>query len=384
MGRGEELPGLSSVRTNIMADEGWVLSVDLFRGVVMFLLIGKVTGLYDLLAGPAFEGTWVHALGLQFRHHPWHGLRLWDLGQPFFLFISGVAMVYSYGRRFERGESRKSTLGRALRRSFLLVVLGWALYLIGSEGGGGGFKGAFLFDILPQLGFASLIAFFLLKRPAWVQISAAAGLVALTELLYRFGPGRGPGGPFVPGRNFGAAVDTALFGAASEDGLVTFNMVPATAFAVMGLLAARMLRSGRPPKKILLGLAGTGLAGVAAGLALDPLTPVVRPVSTSSFVLVCGGLAFLSLALGYWLIDVMRFRERSVFFVVVGMNPVFIYIFALSGGGDWLRRLVAPFTMAFSGWVGEWPAMALTSFAVWGLMWGLCCWLYRRKIFIRV
>jgi predicted acyltransferase len=91
-----------------------VLSIDLFRGVAMFLLIGGVTGLYDLLLVPQFKGTLIYALGLQFQHHPWEGLTLWDLGHPFFLFISGAAMVFSYGRRWEKGESWRATLGRAV------------------------------------------------------------------------------------------------------------------------------------------------------------------------------------------------------------------------------------------------------------------------------
>ncbi len=373
---------MSGEARNVMAREGRVLSVDLFRGVVMFLLIGKVTGLYDLLAAPALDGTAVHALGLQFQHHPWHGLRLWDLGQPFFIFISGVAMVFSYEKRWEGGESWRATLGQALRRAFLLFAVGWALYLVGSEPGS--FKGAFLFDILPQLAFASLVAFLLIRRPAMTQIGVALGLVVLTELLYRLWPVIGFDQPFTAGHNFGSWVDTALFGATSEESLVTFNLVPAAAFAILGVLAAGLLKSGRSPRARLLTLVGVGLAGVAAAFALDPLTPVIRRTCTSSFVILSGGLAFLSLALGYWLIDVMGFRKRSVFFVIVGMNPVFIYLFALSGGADWLYRIVAPFTMAFSGWVGEGPAQVFTSLTVWGLLWALCYWLYKKKIFIRI
>jgi predicted acyltransferase len=368
--------------TNVMTREDRVLSVDLFRGVVMFLLIGRATGLYDLLASPATEGTVLHAIGLQFMHHPWRGLRLADLAQPFFMFISGVAMAFSYEKRWERGEVWRESLVRALRRSFLLFAIGWALYFAGSNGRG--FKGEFLTDILPQLAVASLVAFLLLKRPARTQLGVAVGLVVLTELLYRLWPVAGFDRPFTPGHNFGAWLDTVLFGTTSAENLVTFNIVPASTFVILGILAARMLKSGRPHKKMLVSLVGAGLAGVALGLTLDQVTPVVRKLHTSSFVILTVGLAFLSLALGYWLIDIMRFRKRSVFFVIVGMNPVFIYLFALSGGADWLSRIVMPFTMAFSGWVGDWPTQVLTSLTVWGLLWALCYWLYKRKIFIRI
>src|SRR4030042_5513263 len=165
-----------SVReNNVMLREGRVLSVDLFRGVVLFLLIGTATGFYDLLAAPALDGTTLHVLGLQFQPPPWHGLRLFDLGQPLFMFISGVAMVFSYEKRWERGESWGTTFGQALRRSFLLFALGWALYLVGSDAGS--FKGAFLLDILPQLAFAGLVAFLLIGRPVQTQAGVALGLV---------------------------------------------------------------------------------------------------------------------------------------------------------------------------------------------------------------
>src|SRR4030042_555644 len=79
-------------------DQGRLWSIDLFRGIVMFLLIAEPAGVYDLLLAPALKGTILHTIGLQFQHNPWNGLRTWDLGQPFFMFISGVAMYFSYNR----------------------------------------------------------------------------------------------------------------------------------------------------------------------------------------------------------------------------------------------------------------------------------------------
>ncbi|MDD8016307.1 MAG: DUF5009 domain-containing protein, partial [Acidobacteriota bacterium] len=87
----------------VFTPEGRLRSLDFFRGLTMFLLIGEATHLYELLVAPAFQGTVVSAIGLQLHHHPWNGLRFWDLVQPFFMFIVGVAMPFSYGKRWEKG-----------------------------------------------------------------------------------------------------------------------------------------------------------------------------------------------------------------------------------------------------------------------------------------
>ena len=113
------------------AAEGRLASLDFFRGLMMFLLIGEATGLYELLRSPAFHGTLVGGIGWQLEHHPWNGLHCWDLVQPFFMFIVGVAMPFSIGKRWQRGDSWQKTFHHALIRSSLLLFFGWALYCIG-------------------------------------------------------------------------------------------------------------------------------------------------------------------------------------------------------------------------------------------------------------
>ena len=103
-----------------------LLSLDFFRGLTLFLLIGESTRIYERLIDPAFQGTLVYALGTQFHHHPWNGLRFWDLIQPFFMFIVGVAIPFSVSKRLAAGESRRTVTRHAVRRAFLLLLLGWA------------------------------------------------------------------------------------------------------------------------------------------------------------------------------------------------------------------------------------------------------------------
>jgi predicted acyltransferase len=123
---------------------------------------------------------------------------------------------------------------------------------------------------------------------------------------------------------------------------------------------------------------------VAAGYALDPLTPIIKRICTSSFVIASGGWCLLALALSYWAVDVKGWRKGARFFAIVGMNPIFIYLFQETGGARWLDRLVRPFTTGIFGWTGRLLAEMLTSAGAWMLMWLMCYWLYRKKILIKI
>ena len=166
--------------------EGRLISLDVYRGLVMLLLIAEVTGIYDLMVSPSLQGTALYAIGLQFHHHPWHGLRLWDLGQGLFMFISGVAMNFSYNQCWSRGASQKKCFWHAIERALFLFLIGWALYLIYPPEGATSWS--FLLDILPMLAFGSLAAFLVLRWTSRWQLAFSGGLLLLTELLYRLWP----------------------------------------------------------------------------------------------------------------------------------------------------------------------------------------------------
>jgi predicted acyltransferase len=356
-----------------------LLSLDFFRGLTMFFLIGESTLIYEHLRSPALQGTLLHAIGTQFDHHPWAGLRPWDLVQPFFMFIVGAAMALSVAKREQRGDSRARVTRHAVVRALLLLLIGWALYCI--EPG----RITFRFqNVLAQLGVTTLIAYFMMRRPAREQIALSFGLILITEVLYRVFWVPGFNQPFVPGHNFGSWVDMVISGELSAGHWVSFNAIPTASHTIWGVLAGQLLMSHRPPKKKIMTLALAGLAGVAAGFALTPLSPMIKRICTSSFVIASGGFCLLALALCYWLIDVKGFRNGTKFFNIVGMNSLFIYIFTETGGTSWLARLVHPFAAVAFGWTGELPAAIVTSLAAWALLWSMCYWLYRRKILIKI
>jgi len=127
-----------------------------------------------------------------------------------------------------------------------------------------------------------------------------------------------------------------------------------------------------------------GFIGVIIGYALDPITPIIKRISTSSFVIVSGGWSILVLAFSYWLIDMKKSRNWVIFFAIVGMNPLFIYLFAHIDGTILLRQIIAPFSQTLFSWSGELANDIVTNSIVWFFLWYICYWMYKKKIFIKI
>lgn len=361
--------------------EGRLLSLDVYRGFVMLFLIAEPTGLYDLMISPSLRGTLIYSIGQQFHHHQWHGLTLWDMGQSFFMFISGVAMAFSYGKRLERGDSWPRCFNHAALRALALFLLGWAIYIVNPPEGAPGC--AFLLDVLPALAFGSLVAFLIIKWPAQWQLGFSMGLLLITELLYRLWPVSGFNQPFVQGHNFGAYLDLKLWGSTNPEGWVTFNIVPSAAYVIWGLVGGKMLKGGLNTYKKLKILIISGIFGLGLGLALDSITPIIKKISTSSFMLVSLGFSLLFLSLAFWIIDILKFRRPFLIPLSIGMNPLFIYLFARSGGADWFLRMVQPFSEAFLGWAGQGWVAAGTAIGCLGLMCFMCYFMAIKNIFLK-
>jgi predicted acyltransferase len=82
-----------NVQNMISPIPGRAISIDFFRGLTMFLLVGESTRLYSFFISPEINNSFIHFIGSQLHHHEWHGLNFWDLIQPFFMFIVKVSFV---------------------------------------------------------------------------------------------------------------------------------------------------------------------------------------------------------------------------------------------------------------------------------------------------
>ncbi len=315
-----------------------LFSLDVFRGLIMFLLVAEAAGFHHSFT-ELTEGSPLSGLAHQLHHHPWNGLRFWDLIQPFFMFIVGVAMPFSLGKRKLSQTSGQRTR-HILRRCFLLFSFGVLLHCVYSQA-----LVWELWNVLVQLSFTILIAYAIMNLPHRVQVGISIAILALTEILYR---SYNPDAPYALGHeSFGSYVDLLTMGQVNDGYWVFVNFIPTAAHTIWGVICGQILLSSNSAKEKLKPFLIWGTVILVTGFVMDGLgiTPIIKRIATSSFTLASGGLAVLTLALFYWLIDVKNNRKKWLkIFSVVGTNSIFIYLLAETVGVQWFRKFGAIWT----------------------------------------
>jgi predicted acyltransferase len=313
-----------------------LLSLDVMRGLIMILLAAESCLLYVSL-NDVFTTGFANKAVQQFFHHPWHGLRFWDLVQPAFMTMAGAALYISYHNKLKKEISWQQNFKHVAIRCLKLFICGTALHCV--------YAGKMvweLWNVLTQLSVTTLIAYLIIQRSTAFQITVAVLLLLITEILYRFVLMPGFDQPFTEFKNFGAWLDTVLMGKVNSDGWVAINIIPTAAHTIAGVLAGKLLiQPVKEYKKIkILFLAATVALAIGYGLDLLDITPIIKRTSTSSFTLVSGGWVILMMAFLYWLTDIKGFNKYAWIFVVVGMNAIFIYLFFETVGVQWLNHTI--------------------------------------------
>ena len=367
-----------------------LLSLDVFRGATIGgMLVVNTPGSWDHVYAPLL-------------HAEWNGWTYTDTIFPFFLFIVGVSMAFSFSRRLAAGDGRAGLLIHTLRRAAIIFGLGLALNTLSF----------FLFHraqvripgVLQRIGvcffFAALIYVVFGRKGL---LPAAAVLLALYWALMMFVPvpGYGAGRLDVEG-NLAAYVDRAVLGAHTwkhnpgwdPEGLL--STLSAVATTVLGIAAGEWLRlrSGTGPR--LAGLMGGGAVALSLGLLWGTAFPINKNLWTSSYSLFMSGLAAVCLAVCIWIVDVKGWKAWARPFVWLGMNAIALFVASTLGtllllwvkitGDDGKRRSLygtiyrAVFNHFADQRIGS-LLFALAYLAVWMAIGGL---LYRKRIFIKV
>jgi predicted acyltransferase len=378
-----------------------LLSLDFMRGFIMVLLALESAGLYENL-DELTKGSLINPAIQQFFHHPWNGLRFWDLIQPGFMFIAGTAMAYSLTKQFKSGATWSQVFKKVLKRSWWLFFWGVLDYAVEKDGS----LSFELWDVLTQLSFTTLVAFLVFQWSYRNQVLFCLFLLLLTEALYRFTNIPGFDQPFTDQHNFGNYMDLLLMNQINTGGWVAINCIPTAVHTIAGAMAGKLIieqvaggrsqvaekmvqpvTSNLKPASCILKLAAWGIVSLIAGYALDfaGITPIIKRIATSSFTLASLGWCLLGLAFVYWWIDILDHKKYLKLFTIVGMNSLFIYIFFEIVGNRWFNGYVASVTNGLMSMASlpEGFMMIATSLCIFALEWGMCYFLYKKKIFFR-
>jgi predicted acyltransferase len=366
-----------------------LISLDVFRGatIAAMILVNN--------AGDEPSSYW------PLKHAEWNGCTPADLIFPFFLFIVGVSMAFSFAARFARGQSRGRLFRHAVWRVLILFGLGLFLngfpnhYSISSWQVSGVLQRIAICSV-----FTAIFALWL-ERKGWVI--ATVTCLAGYWILMRYVSVPGFGVPthniplLDPDRNLAAWLDRTLLtghlyaGSSDPEGIL--STIPAIATCLLGLLTGDWLRGVRAARTKVAGMVLFGLAGIGAGELWNLWFPINKNLWTSSFVLLSAGCASLALAACYWILDIRNRRGRwTTFFLVFGMNAIAAYVFAqvlsnslarlfTASGNTWQDTLYATFFEPFAS-----PANASLLYS---LGYVLACWaamwlLYRKRIFLKI
>ncbi|HUU29069.1 MAG TPA: DUF5009 domain-containing protein [archaeon] len=355
-----------------LTKHGRLLSLDVYRGLTMLLMCSSGLGLGVLENTPGW--SW---LARQVDHVAWKGCVLWDLIQPSFMFIVGVAMPLAFAIRSARGQSRAQQFKHVVKRSLSLLIIGVALICVS--------RGKYVIDlttVLQQIAIGYFFAFFVLGRGFRVQTITVFLILAVHWALFQFWPGVGPDGPWAKNANFASWLDYLWLNRYDPGGYTSFNAFSSTATIIFGVMAGELLRKEITEKRKVVYLALAGVCFLILGTLLHPLIPVVKRIWTASWAIYSTGWALLLLAFFYWVIEVAGRRKWCFIFMVVGMNSIFIYVFNWLMRGS-LNEWIWAFTRPVLDPLGA-PGTIIQSVLLLAALWYSVYWLYKREIFLKV
>lgn len=391
-------------------------SLDVFRGATVCLMI--------LVNNP---GSWSHIFA-PLGHAKWHGLTPTDLVFPFFLFAVGNALSFVMPRLEASGD--KAFWQKVVKRTALIFLIGlflnWWPFVKWQDGvlvfkywadpanTEGGIR---ILGVLQRIAlayfFASVIIYYFKLQRSYV---IALILLLVYWALCLLG---NPADPYSMTGWWGNIVDKSIIGVRhmykgegipfEPEGLL--STIPAIAQVIFGYIVGdyiqkkgNMTEPGNftPVYKML-----TGLFVAAAGLLVtayfwDLVFPINKKIWTSSYVLCTTGMAMMIMGVMIYAIEIKQYKGFPTrFFDVFGKNPLFV--FALSAFLPKTLSLIRiPYTNSAGKEVYSTPwsylydhifihipgrpeiGSLLYALCVITLMWAICYWLDKKKIYIKV
>ena len=358
-----------------------IVSIDALRGFDMFWISSGDTffiALFTLIGTPV-------ALGLaeQLDHPAWSGFRFYDIIFALFLFIMGVVMPLSITRRLEKGDSRSLLYKHIIRRTILLFLLGLVYNGIFDLN----FAQARYSGVLQRFAFTYFFASIIVmnfKLKGQMIWAACITLGYWLVLLLVPAPGFHTYDLTPQGNICGYIDRTFLPGSfccykyGDNEGILT--MFPAIVNVLFGVLAGQWLLSALSNNEKIKKLSLTGGIFIGAALLLSLILPINKYLWTGSFMLLTSGISFLLLCLFFWIIDVKGYQKWAFPFIVIGLNPITIYV--AQGIFDF-GIIASIFIHGFRDNLGSFEPV-FVAFCTLAVKWLFLYFLYRKKIFLKV
>lgn len=363
-----------------------LIALDVLRGLTIALMIMVNT-----------PGSWSYVYP-PLLHAKWHGCTPTDLVFPFFLFIVGVSMFYSF-KKFKKGITSTS-FKKVIKRTLIIFLLGLFLNLFPK----------FDFEHVRYLGVLQRIAIaygltallclqFNVKVLKYVFVSI---LLGYWGLLYV----GNPIDPFAKIGNLVQQLDLTLLGenhmykglgfTFDPEGLL--SSLPSIATVLLGYFTGNIIETSKNILNTIKKLILYGVILTLVGFVWGTVFPINKSLWTSTYVIYTGGLALLFLAFLLWIIDVKGLKKWSTPFIHFGTNPLFIFMFSGiyvktiiylvdgidSSTGETLTGYSYLYKHIFVPIAGNMNGSLLFAITHIIFFWFLTYILYRRKIFIKI
>ena len=385
-----------------------LVSLDVFRGATMLFMATTILRTARVARGFP-DNAFAQFTASMLEHREWIGCSPWDLIQPSFMFIVGVALPFSLARRRARHDTFRQMLAHSAFRALVLILLGIFLRSQSRP------QTFFTFeDVLTQIGLGYVFLFLIAHTRPRVQWATAGLILVGYWALFALYPTPPAGfdttvvgvprewphqltgfwAHWNKNTNVAAAFDQWFLNLFPREqpfvftggGHLTLNFVPSLATMIFGLLAGGVLMRESSDQAKTRTLAIWGLAFLVLGTLLHVagVCPIVKRIWTPSFAIFSAGWVLLILAAIFYIVDVRGYRRWTFPFVVVGMNSIAMYVLVHVADDYIVRMLQIHLGRGMFEAFGPAFAPITLGAATLVIFWLILLWMYKRKIFVRV
>jgi predicted acyltransferase len=345
-----------------------IVALDVFRGMtIAAMILVNTPGSWDYVYAPLL-------------HSQWEGCTFTDLIFPFFLFIVGVSMWFSF-QKYPLGLNKRF-ITKIVRRSLLIFLIGLILTwfpFFGLNVDNLQFTG-----VLQRIAVCFLFAALICKTVPlrWIPGICLLLLFVYWRVIY-----------MVAGEDDYAK--EIIFSQGID--LVAFRSCISSSVAILiGYLVGALTDRAKSSNHVLPLLLCTGAVMILLGRLWGEIFPIIKSLLWSSSYLVYSvGFAIVVFAACLWIFERKGTRYLARPFEVFGINPLFIYaVSILADEISWLIHVGRGessislhtwlFNHLFDDLSGLENGSLLYAICFVGLNWLIAFGLYKRRIIIKV